>query len=216
MTVNTVYFSVIAEQGVLPEHHSAGRRAQSSALAWSLLSNMLTAVWNLAPADIRISAEPSGKPFLEPIGGRALPFISLAHTRGWVACAASGIGPLGIDIERHRPGRNRSGIARSAFGPAEQQRAGAETRAFYRIWTLREAIAKATGDGLTLATDRRDRVHDGPDEGHWRALLDDRCWLLSHHCLQDDLNLATAVMLNDPAQTVAIQHWIASGSSRRD
>src|SRR3954467_90436 len=98
MTVDTLYFSVIAEHDVPDDRPSVGRRAQSSALARSLLSNMLTAVWDLAPADIRIGAEPSGKPFLGAIGRRVLPFISLAHTRGWVACAASDIGPLGIDI----------------------------------------------------------------------------------------------------------------------
>ena len=32
---------------------------------------------------------------------------------------------------------------------------------FYRIWTLREAIAKATGEGLVMAMDGVDRVGGG-------------------------------------------------------
>ncbi|HEY1360763.1 MAG TPA: 4'-phosphopantetheinyl transferase superfamily protein, partial [Xanthobacteraceae bacterium] len=203
MTATTVYFSVIAE----PAGDPSSRRARSSALARSLLSRMLAAVCNLAPADIRISVEPSGKPFLEPAGGRPLPFISLAHTQGWIACAATAIGPLGIDIEWHRRGRDHAGIARAAFGRLEQERARASTPAFYRIWTLREAVAKATGAGLKLAADRRDRVHDGPDDGSWRARLDEAYWHLSHHRLREDLSLATAVMLEDSSQAVEIQRW---------
>ena len=177
------------------------------------------AVWDFAPADIRIGVEPTGKPFLESALGQAVPFISLAHTRGWVACAASAVGPIGIDIEWHRPGRDHAGIARAAFGPLEQERARADGPGFYRIWTLREAIAKATGDGLTLATDRRDRVHDGPDDGSWRVRQDETYWHLSHHRIQGELNLAIAVMLRESSQTVAIQRWDAAGSggaSRRD
>jgi phosphopantetheinyl transferase len=170
---------------------------------------MLRSVWDLAPADIRIGIASSGKPFLEPVGNQALPFISLAHTPGWVACAASAVGPLGIDIERHRPGRDHAGIARAAFGPLEQARAGADASAFYRIWTLREAIAKATGEGLKLAADRCDRVHGGPDDGSWRVDLDGRCWHLSHQRVEGDLNLATAVILAGPSQAVALQRWDA-------
>ena len=106
------------------------------------------------------------------------------------------------------PGRDHNKISAVAFGPLEQARVTeAGACAFYRIWTLREAIAKACGQGLTLATDGRDRVHDGPDEGEWATTLDGTDWALSHRFMESDLSLATAVMLSDPAQRVAHARW---------
>ena len=51
---------------------------------------------------------------------------------------------IGVDIERLKPGRPFADLARMAFGPmenAEVARSGEP--AFYRIWTAREALAKA-------------------------------------------------------------------------
>lgn len=177
-------------------------------LARALLSNMLADVWDLAPHEVEIRSERSGRPYLATNSGHRLPFISLSHSRGWVACAATEIGPIGIDIERPRPGRDHGGISAVAFGPLEQARVtAAGAGAFYRIWTLREAIAKACGQGLALATDGRDRVHDGPDEGEWATTLDGTGWALSHRTVESDLSLATAVMLSDPNPRVTHFRW---------
>ena len=185
-------------------------------LARALLSSMLADIWDISPHAVEICSEKSGRPYLAANGARPLPFISLSHSRGWVACAATEIGPVGIDIERQRPGRNHSGISSVAFGPLERERvARAGVGAFYRIWTLREAIAKACGQGLTLATDGRDRVHDGPDEGEWVTTLDGTAWALSHRLMEDDLSLATALMLSDPAQRVAHARWSGSMNTGR-
>ena len=177
-------------------------------LAHALLTGMLADVWDIPPHEVEICSERSGRPYLAAKGTHRMPFISLSHSRGWIACAATEIGPVGIDIERQRPGRDHGGISSVAFGPLEQARvAEAGARAFYRIWTLREAIAKACGQGLTLATDGRDRVHDGPDEGEWATRLDGTGWALSHRVMESDLSLATAVMLSDPARPVAYARW---------
>jgi 4'-phosphopantetheinyl transferase len=63
---------------------------------------------------------------------------------------------IGIDVECHRP-RDFGALADQAFGPVEQREvAVGGQEAFYRIWTLREAMAKATGDGLALVLNRHD------------------------------------------------------------
>lgn len=185
-------------------------------LARALLSSMLADVWDISPHAVEISSEKSGRPYLAANGTRRLPFISLSHSRGWIACAATEIGPVGIDIERQRPGRDHGGISSVAFGPLERDRvARADVGAFYRIWTLREAIAKACGQGLALATDGRDRVHKGPDEGEWVTTLDGIAWALSHRYVESDLSLATALMLSDPAQRVAYARWSGSLNAGR-
>lgn len=120
---------------------------------------------------------------------------SITHTKGMVACAISHIGPIGIDIEAHRP-RAYDAIARYGFGPGEQaaiaRRNGAS--AFYRIWTLREAMGKATGEGLAFATDGRDHIEAAPEEGCWLSRLHSvQAWGLAHYVLEGGYSLALAV-----------------------
>lgn len=213
MTVNTIFFSVLAEdsenaRAMLSASQDRGLGPPRSRLARALLSGLVADIWDIPREAMRILAEPSGRPVLDHIGSWRVPFVSLSHTRGWAACAASEIGPLGIDIERQRPTRDHAGIAAAAFGPKEQARMlKSGIAAFYRIWTLREAIAKATGQGLQLAADGYDRVHEGPDEGSWQLRLDRSHWSLSHALVHSDLNLATAIMLRDPARPVALERW---------
>lgn len=61
-------------------------------------------------------------------------------------------------------------LAAKAFGPVERQLvAEGGAAAFYKLWTLREAMGKATGQGLALAADGADHVGNGPDEGVWQV-----------------------------------------------
>lgn len=119
---------------------------------------------------------------------------SIAHTKGMIACAVSQIGPIGVDIEAHRP-RAYEAIARYAFGPQEQAailRHGAP--AFYRIWTLREAMGKATGEGLPFATDGKDHIEAAPEEGCWLSRRQSaQAWGLAHYVLEAGYSLALAV-----------------------
>ncbi len=88
------------------------------------------------------------------------PHISLSHTSGLVACAISHNHLVGIDVERWRA-RDFMAIANYAFGPREREVVVNEgASGFYRIWTLREAIAKATGEGLLAMIDGRDCSFD--------------------------------------------------------
>ena len=119
---------------------------------------------------------------------------SISHSRGRIACAVSHIGPVGIDIEAHRP-RAYEAIARYAFGTEEQaQVARLGARAFYRIWTLREAMGKATGEGLALATDGLDRIGPSPGEGCWVSQpAQGPAWRLAHMFIEPSYSLALAV-----------------------
>ena len=97
-----------------------------------------------------------------------VPSISLSFS-GWVA-VPNDVGPVGIDVEVHRPRRNFDRLAAAAFGPEEQCLVTADgAPGFYRIWTLKEAMAKASGTGLAEVADRTDRAAGGPKEGAWRA-----------------------------------------------
>ena len=217
MTPGKIFYSVLSaaeldvgDTSVTPRSGLARQRLKSTVLARNLLSRMLVDIWGMAPEKVTIRSERSGRPYVEPVSSQPPPFISISHSRGWIACAATEIGPLGIDIERQRPGRDHAGIAAMAFGPREVARtSNSGIGAFYRIWTLREAISKARGQGLALAADGLDRVHEGPEVGQWFATLDHAAWSLSHDLIDEDTSFATAVILREPCQAVGLERWIA-------
>jgi 4'-phosphopantetheinyl transferase len=139
-------------------------------------------------------AEPSGRPIVRNASCDRVPSISLSHSGGWVAVAASDAGAIGIDIEVHRPRQNFNGIAAAAFGPDEQWLVAADGAAgFYRIWTLKEAMAKASGEGIAKVADHTDRVANGPKEGVWRVSIGATPWLLAHTTPVSGLSLAVAI-----------------------
>src|SRR5215467_2905551 len=105
----------------------------------------------------RIETEKSGKPFAADETGRTSLGISASHSGSRFALACASDGAIGVDIEFHRE-RDFMALARHAFGTGEQALISAGgAPVFYRIWTLREAIAKATGAGLVMAIDGKDR-----------------------------------------------------------
>lgn len=144
-------------------------------------------------SDRAIEVDADGKPRLAVGPDRKdPPDISISHSAGMAAAVVSHVGPVGIDIEAHRATRNWRGIAETYFGPRECAVAMSEgVSAFYRIWTLREAMGKATGEGLL--TDRTDRVGSlvPADQGTW--ISEDRQWLLTHLVPRQGLSLAIAV-----------------------
>lgn len=116
-----------------------------------------------------IRTTPSGKPYAWAPGMQVGPAITLSHSRHMVAVA---IGPtetpLGIDIEAHKC-RAYDDIAAFTFGPDERaavEAGGADV--FYRIWTAREARAKATGHGLAEVLVHADLTGASVDLGCWQ------------------------------------------------
>ena len=145
------------------------------------------------PSRFQIDKDAHGKPRLvAPDGGNA-PSISLTHSASVVAAALSEGGPLGIDVERHKP-RNFAALAAAAFGPEEctvVERGG--SREFYRFWTLREAYAKATGCGVEQLLDRTDRFHSAPHTGAWIMALDGSAWRFATWWIGANYSLAVAL-----------------------
>jgi 4'-phosphopantetheinyl transferase len=125
--------------------------------AHALLRATLSRHASIAPAEWRFRTAEGGKPMLD--AGRAPPgvHISLSHTRGLAACAVGRPFALGIDAEAWREPLPIE-IAERYFAPAETRlvaELAPEERAsaFYRLWTLKEAYLKATGQGLAVALD---------------------------------------------------------------
>jgi 4'-phosphopantetheinyl transferase len=100
----------------------------------------------LPPAEVPLTraCRDCGKPHGPPVvaGG---PQLSVSHSGDRVALAMSAGGPVGIDVEESSRQLD-SGIERHVLAPAES--AGENGGDIFTYWTRKEALVKATGDGL--------------------------------------------------------------------
>jgi phosphopantetheinyl transferase len=124
--------------------------------------------------------------------------VTLSHSRMVVAGAITDLGAIGIDVE-FCADRQFENIAAAAFGRAEQRVVTREGRdAFYRIWTLREALAKASRSGTALITDRNDYFADSPGKGSWSAVINNQTWIFWTGVLPGNYASAIAIAAHEP------------------
>ncbi|SEF88838.1 4'-phosphopantetheinyl transferase [Thermomonospora echinospora] len=104
---------------------------------------------------------PHGRPVID--GG---PHLSVSHSGERVVVALTG-GPVGVDVEEDA-GRLTEGVAGQLLGPDEAADLrdlgpAARRRGLLEYWTRKEAVLKATGDGLRVPlTDLRMSAPDEP------------------------------------------------------
>lgn len=75
---------------------------------------------------------------------------NVSHAGDWVLIAIGSV-PVGVDVERIDPAFEYQSILRDSFSETEQQyiRKNDNCRsAFYRLWTRKEALTKATAKGI--------------------------------------------------------------------
>ena len=96
----------------------------------------------------KIVRDKFGKPRFD--GGDA-PVFSISHSGGLSVAALSRCGEIGVDIEQIDDRRDICKIANRFFSQAEKERlslAQDKERAFYAIWTAKEAMMKLGGEGM--------------------------------------------------------------------
>jgi len=164
-------------------------RRQDSLLARAALRALLAHVTGVD--DWRINVGINGKPHVLTPTGIAGPYISLSHTQGLVACAVSETSSIGVDVEYWRT-RDFMALADYAYGPGEREEVARDgMSAFYRIWTLREAMAKAMGVGVMKTFNGQDCIVSAkiPASDCW--IMDG--WKLFYKRLQKSYSLAVAL-----------------------
>lgn len=132
-------------------------RAIFLAAHW-LLRTALTEAGPLPVEAWRFVKGRHGKPMLDPELGQPGLRFNLSHTKGLVACAVTTGAELGIDVELITERRAGLDIAGRYFSPAEVALMRSRPReqhgaTFFRLWTLKEALIKATGEGLQRPLD---------------------------------------------------------------
>lgn len=123
--------------------HELGQR--QCVLAYQLLKRALRQEYGLDFNPIFGYGE-HGKPYI--LGHPDLHF-SLSHCRSAVTCALSDH-PIGIDVESIR--EYHESLARYTMNDCELQQIAEAPRpdvAFIRLWTMKEALLKLTGQGIS-------------------------------------------------------------------
>lgn len=139
-----------------PRYLRARRHLTRSRLVASrwLLRTMVSRLLDTDPATVRLSADGCGRPVV--LTDPPVPLsVSLSHTGDLVVAGLSLTGPIGVDVEaRDRP-LLALGIAEAACDRRERLRIdrlphSRRNARLVRLWTLKEAYAKALGVGLSV------------------------------------------------------------------
>jgi 4'-phosphopantetheinyl transferase len=126
--------------------HLAAEFIQSHAAMRILIAEQI----GLHPRAIQLSKGKYGKP---RVTGQTGFEFSISHSCGLASFAFSTQGPVGIDIEKVRVLKDCDALVQQFFSHSERDelgrlRACEHLRAFYAVWTRKEAYLKALGTGL--------------------------------------------------------------------
>ena len=126
----------------------------------AFLRRALGSLGGVAPTLLEFGRGAQGKPYIvcrDEISSARLATLqfNLAHTENVMALAVAFGRPVGVDIEAVRPGVDVLRIAAERLTTEEYELlrelpAKLAVRAFYRLWTRHQAVAKTTGEHVAL------------------------------------------------------------------
>lgn len=118
----------------------------------TMLRYLSAAYLGVDGAGLSLKARDHGKPYWE---GREELHFNLSHSGAWVLLAFSATHEVGVDVQHTEKSRrlDHMNVARQACHPEELEALLVlpETKRkalFYRIWSCKEAVIKAAGQGL--------------------------------------------------------------------
>lgn len=159
---------------------------QRHLLAHSLKRQILACLTDQAPARLEFHTGQAGKPYLAD--GKM--HFNISHSGDWVALAFSTDLQVGIDIEQARDldyGKLLTQIAHPKdelppSNPTTEQR-------FLASWAMKEAVAKCSGEGLSMHFPSLCLNPDGT--GRYVCQTSDAVWHVCHF-VHNDTHLAVA------------------------
>jgi len=170
-----------------------------------LLRKALGHYLNIKPEDLIFIYNKYGKPSLTISSKYKLEF-NLSHSADVILYAFAKERRVGIDVERLRPIKKTQRIVDRFFSETEKrfynsQNTGEREKAFFKLWTYKEAYTKAKGIGLTLPLNQIDVPFANktlPRQG-----LCDEQWSWHEIEIDSDYLAALATEGND----FEISHW---------
>jgi 4'-phosphopantetheinyl transferase len=140
-----------------------------------LLRHAVGRTTGVPPSSISTLDRPGAAPLLILPDGVPQPGFSLSHSRHWIACAAGFDAALGLDVEVVDAERDVVALSETGFHPDEhawllRQTETERVDAFYRLWTLKEALFKLLSNCGEQQRTPVVVVHDG------QVLSQDEAW----------------------------------------
>ncbi|MDT8368394.1 MAG: 4'-phosphopantetheinyl transferase superfamily protein [Longimicrobiales bacterium] len=135
------------------ERFHDSRDARRYVVGRATLRSVLARYLVCAPVEVVIATEASGRPIVPSACRHGPLFFNVTHAGDLALVAVTGIAPIGVDVEEIHEIAEMERLADRFFSP-EESRALRElpgdlrTAAFFRCWTRKEAVLKATGEGL--------------------------------------------------------------------
>jgi len=159
---------------------------QRHLLAHGLKRWAIGGVLDVPPSALRFTASELGKPALLD---DAVHF-SLSHSAGWVALAIYREAAVGVDVEGGCDARTSLPLWPAIAHPEEF--APNDMAAFLVSWTLKEAISKCSGEGLTLDFRRLFLRLQAGQRSLYSGTDGVRHWCAGHSLLDANTHLAYA------------------------
>ena len=157
---------------------------------------LLAAHLDMSPADIVFHYTSSGKPFLHDT--TAPLYFNIAHTEELALYAVSANCQTGVDVEYTQREIEYDRLAARFFSRREYLALQSlpearRKRAFFACWTRKEAVVKATGDGLALRLDQFEVTLDPDAEPRIIAANEERIADCTLHAADVGVDYVAAV-----------------------
>ena len=145
-------------------------------LCRAALRSLLCDALDCGNEGLALDSAEHGKPYAT-VDGRAVSFgFNVSHSGCHGLIALSRDRRVGVDVEELTAQRNLDLLIEGTFGPNEQAELAAldgsrKLRLFFRLWTIKEALSKAHGWGLSLDVSRFEvpkNLRDGETTGRFR------------------------------------------------
>ncbi len=150
-------------------------------------------------ARLSFGAADGGKPFALVDGRPVEVGFNVSHSGRHGLIAVAPAGRVGVDLEERVPRHDLDRLIEAVFGPDERTDLAAvagddRIRLFFRLWTLKEAVAKALGTGFSVDVSRFEipqAIRSGESRGVLRIpQISEARWQLT---AIDDRRFAAAV-----------------------
>jgi 4'-phosphopantetheinyl transferase len=175
-----------------------------------LLRQTLAAQLNIEPDALQFEYSDSGKPYL----AKTPLHFNFSHSEDCALLAIAGV-PVGVDVEAKRASTALSSMETTMFAASERSYLNQfndpeRDTAFFRLWTCKEALVKATGEGFQAIL--RYQIRFEEDAASALNASDNAIpWLIQSFELDERFTGAVAVACDDSSQVIEIQHMPQSG-----
>ncbi|MGI4749746.1 MAG: 4'-phosphopantetheinyl transferase family protein [Janthinobacterium lividum] len=139
---------------------------QARIISRAVLRILLGRYLSVDPVEIRFTLDHNKKLVLQHLASENLCF-NVSHSGGWILIAISK-NPVGVDVEQINTSFNYQNLLDFSFSSIEKnciQTAAIPINSFYKLWTRKEALLKATGKGLVddlTQIPSLDGIHQSP------------------------------------------------------